>query len=153
MLGVPFIKRPLCYHTKRKFVGVCSLSLSLSLVFIRQWDYLTHSWESVVWFRSSLLLAFACRHRPARQQVIELVSARAEPHADGSCTQPLGSNLLRDLAQFSLEPQGTQYPWCATRRHCAGLDQYIYYKCHIDLIHINITILPVILNLLIYYSK
>ena len=53
MLGVPFIKRPLCYHS--------------NIIF----------WESVVWFRSSLLLPFACMHRPARQQVIGLVSARA----------------------------------------------------------------------------
>ena len=34
-----------------------------------------------------------------------------------------GSNLLRDPAQFILGPQGTQYPWCTTKRHCAVLYQ------------------------------
>ena len=63
------------------------------------------------------------KHGPARQQVSGLVSARAYPHAGGSCTLNLwGSRLLRDPSQFSLGPQGTQFPWCATRRHCESLD-------------------------------
>ena len=60
---------------------------------------------------------------------LDWFSGRACPHAGGSYTLILwGSRLLRDPSQFSLGPQGTQWTWCATRRHCESLDLQIKAK-------------------------